>query len=82
MQYRILQPSDVRTHNLAASLDAGQVRRIVKRCQRYAVLDRLEDLLGDDNAVREELAAVYNAVATASISLMEEITPFPDRAEC
>ena len=53
---------NVRAHNLAASLDAGQVRRIVKRCQRYAVLDSLEDLLGDDNAVREELAAVYNAV--------------------
>ena len=34
----------------------------MERRQRYAVLDRLEDLLGDDNAVREELAAVYNAV--------------------
>ena len=52
----------VRTHNLAAGLNTNQVGRIVQRCERYAVLDRLEHLFGDDNAVREELAAVYHAV--------------------
>ena len=74
---------NIRAHNLAASLDAGQVRRIVKRCQRYAVLDSLEDLLGDDNAVREELAAVYNAVTyCVDLAHRGDDTLFPDRAEC
>ena len=54
---------NIRTHNLAAGLNTDQVGRVVERRQRYAVLDCLENLLGDDNAVREELAAVYDAVA-------------------
>ena len=54
---------NVRAHNVAAGLDADQVGRIVERRKRYAVLDRLEHLFGDNDAVREELAAVYHAVA-------------------
>ena len=54
---------NVRAHDLAAGLNADQVGRIVQRRERDAVLDRLEHLFGDDNAVGEELAAVYHAVA-------------------
>ena len=54
---------NIRAHDLTASLNTDQVGRIVERCERHAVLDRLENLLGDDHAVGEELAAVYHAVA-------------------
>ena len=54
---------NIRAHDLTASLNTDQVGRVVQRRERHAVLDRLEHLLGDDHAVGEELAAVYDAVA-------------------
>ncbi len=67
-----VEHSDLRYigHKGRDGLDAGDVGRIVERCQIVAVFHLLDNLVGDQHAFAEFLCSVDNAV-TNGVNLFE-----------